>query len=293
MIYHVKKTRVRAVSRLMPVVLLVIMLLPLSNGYGNTNFYGDGSGNVDLIWRKNGPPGGGGEIEIWHMNNTTKLWTDYPNPYFYDLDMRICGTGDFNNDGKSDILWRNYATGENEVWLMDGFVNIGIQSVETITDLEWRIVGTGDFNGDGNVDIVWRKFSNGKVLVWYMDGATRIGSHRLGFELDPNWHIEAVGDFNGDGKPDIVWRSYDTAGEVRIWYVDNETITGVQFVDYVPTLDWKLEGAEDFDNDGNTDLIWRNYNDGKIRIWYMDGAVRTSWIGLPKRTDLYWEIENH
>lgn len=32
----------------------------------------------------------------------------------------IEGTGDFNKDGNIDILWRNYRTGRNVIWLMNG-----------------------------------------------------------------------------------------------------------------------------------------------------------------------------
>jgi hypothetical protein len=42
----------------------------------------------------------------------------------------IAGSGDFNRDGKSDILWQNSSTGERIIWLMDGttfqsFVSLG------------------------------------------------------------------------------------------------------------------------------------------------------------------------
>jgi hypothetical protein len=33
---------------------------------------------------------------------------------------RIAGTGDFNGDGETDILWQNSATGERAIWLMNG-----------------------------------------------------------------------------------------------------------------------------------------------------------------------------
>jgi hypothetical protein len=32
----------------------------------------------------------------------------------------IVGTGDFNRDGRADILWYNSSTGETQIWLMDG-----------------------------------------------------------------------------------------------------------------------------------------------------------------------------
>jgi hypothetical protein len=34
-------------------------------------------------------------------------------------DWRICGTGDYNGDGRSDILWQN-STGDVAVWEMNG-----------------------------------------------------------------------------------------------------------------------------------------------------------------------------
>jgi hypothetical protein len=29
--------------------------------------------------------------------------------------------GDFNGDGKADLVWRNTATGQHAIWLMDGY----------------------------------------------------------------------------------------------------------------------------------------------------------------------------
>jgi hypothetical protein len=57
-----------------------------------------------------------------------------------DLNWDIGGTGDFDSDGQTDILWRNGATGENAVWLMNG-TNL-TQGVLTtpVADLNWQIV---------------------------------------------------------------------------------------------------------------------------------------------------------
>jgi hypothetical protein len=41
-------------------------------------------------------------------------------PGFVTSDWTVAETGDFNGDGKSDILWRNTSSGEIVIWLMDG-----------------------------------------------------------------------------------------------------------------------------------------------------------------------------
>ena len=41
-------------------------------------------------------------------------------PSWEDLNWTINGTGDFNGDGQTDILWQNEAEGGVVVWLMDG-----------------------------------------------------------------------------------------------------------------------------------------------------------------------------
>jgi FG-GAP repeat len=60
----------------------------------------------------------------------------------------IAGTGDFNGDGYSDILWRN-TNGDVVIWLMNGttVLNPGGPSFVENVPTHWFIAGTGDFNG--------------------------------------------------------------------------------------------------------------------------------------------------
>ena len=57
------------------------------------------------------------------------------------------GTGDFNGDGLSDILWQN-SSGEVVIWEMNGTNVIGSGSLGN-PGPSWHAIGTGDFNGDG------------------------------------------------------------------------------------------------------------------------------------------------
>ena len=79
----------------------------------------------------------------------------------------IVGTGDFNGDGKSDILWRD-TSGTVAIWLMNGFANVGSGGSRNGAN-HWSVAETGDFNGDGKSDILWRDTS-GDVAIWFMNG---------------------------------------------------------------------------------------------------------------------------
>ncbi|MCA1994845.1 MAG: hypothetical protein LDL41_22770 [Coleofasciculus sp. S288] len=50
------------------------------------------------------------------------------------------GTGDFNGDEQTDILWRNEATGQNAVWLMNGTDIAQGVFLTPVDDLNWQMV---------------------------------------------------------------------------------------------------------------------------------------------------------
>jgi len=85
--------------------------------------------------------------------------------------------GDFDGDGKTDIVWRDLSNGDVHVWLMNGLgLNPGSGFVRNAA-LTSTISGVGDYDGDGRADILWRD-ANQMVSVWFMSGpsVTAIGS---------------------------------------------------------------------------------------------------------------------
>jgi hypothetical protein len=94
---------------------------------------------------------------------------------------------DFNNDGRSDILWQqNNGTGV-WIWEMNGTTPIGGGSAGA-GPASYHIVGTGDFNNDGKSDILWQQDNGTGVYIWEMDGTTQIGGGSAGAG-GASWHI--------------------------------------------------------------------------------------------------------
>ena len=84
-------------------------------------------------------------------------------------DWTVQGIGDFNGDGKADILWR-HTSGALYTWFMDG-TRIPNSGVPGNQGTDWSVQGVGDFNGDHKADIVWRHTSGG-FSTWFMSGTS-------------------------------------------------------------------------------------------------------------------------
>ena len=98
----------------------------VGNGWsivGTGDFNGDGFG--DILWRNTN-----GDTSIWLMTGTA---TQVSVLSATDLGLvptswSVAQTGDFNGDGKADILWHN-TNGDTSIWLMTGERNAGAGAV--------------------------------------------------------------------------------------------------------------------------------------------------------------------
>jgi hypothetical protein len=252
----------------------------------STDFNGDGQ--TDILWRHAAT----GQNIAWSMSGTDFAAFTWINPAIPDAAWQIVGQGDFNNDGKTDILWRHDIAGLNVVWYMNGTTFLSCEYVyPTIPDPSWKIAGVEDFNGDNQSDILWWNTATGGVIVWLMNGSNLVSWQWIAESAtDLNWKIVGVGDFNVDGKPDILWRNA-AGGENLVWFMNGVSMQGSAAITAESDANWKIVGVRDFNGDGNADILWRHAVSGSTRIWVMSGTdvVSTRQV-TPTIEDANWKI---
>ena len=145
---------------------------------------------------------------VWHAAElgAVGVWTDGTDNWVsisggFDKNWTMLGTGDFNGDGKDEILFQNgtnfYTTDINSNFASLGGFGAG-----------WEVRAIGDFSGDGKDDLVLFHKDTGSVVKLENGQASSYAS--LG-QLDANdWFIVGAGDYNGDGKDDLLVRQYST-----------------------------------------------------------------------------------
>lgn len=201
--------------------------------------------------------------------------------------------GDLNGDGRADLVWRDYSTGNMTVWLMGDDGKPQLSGPPTLapgmTDggkpgasgsLEWTLRGLRDMNADGKADLVWQHGSDGRAVVWHMDGsqATSLSEYQRGDST--NWRIVGLGDLNGDGWGDLVWRN-DASGAVQAWLMTGPD-SGVE-----PAYEqrdiamgdqaalWQVKAVGDFCAPGYDDVYCKHWESSEAKIVTLDGEEFT------------------
>lgn len=168
---------------------------------------------------------------------------------------------DFDGDGRSDVLWRNVASGENTIWL--GAVATSRKPVATVAgDGNWKVMGAGDFNGDQVSDILWRNTRTGSNAIWYSGSSSTAKTLMAVTNLD--WNIVGIGDFDSDGVSDIFWRNRRSG--VNVIWRSGDYATSMPVTTVAQTA-WQVVGIGDFNGDGASDVLWRNAATGANTIW--------------------------
>ncbi|MGN6057153.1 MAG: FG-GAP-like repeat-containing protein [Sphingomicrobium sp.] len=254
---------------------------------GTGDFNADGS--VDLLLRNTN-----GTIKDWLGGANGSLTDNSANStHAVPTDWTVAGTGDFNGDGHSDILWRN-SSGTVTDWLgtANGDFTANWASFATSVPNAWQIVGTGDFNGDGRDDILWRNTTTGTITDFLANetGGFTDNYANAAVQVPTAWSVIGTGDFNGDGLTDILWRNGTTVTDWLGTATGGFTANWNNFHTSVPTS-WNVAQTGDFNGDGIDDLLWRG-SDGSITDWLgtTAGSFTDNWAHAHTAVSTTWHV---
>jgi hypothetical protein len=183
--------------------------------------------------------------------------------------------GDYDNDGRLDILLSGYTLTEGIAGIFhnngDGTfsnINVGLDYVYNGS------VAWGDYDNDGKLDVL---ISGGVTEVWHNNGNGT-------FSINTNANLTpltsssvAWGDYDNDGRPDILIAGNSSIGELRqsmlvleVWRNNGDgTFSNIQ-ANITPITSGSVAWG-DFDNDGRLDIlltgnlvtqVWRNNGNG-------------------------------
>ena len=157
--------------------------------------------------------------------------------------------GDFNNDGKLDVVM----TGENIVRVFLGNGDGTVQpEVDYAVPSAHMVSAIADLNGDGNLDIV----TNGAcVLLGNGDGTFTQG--HCGWGITYPYGSLVVADFNGDGKLDVATIDESSSLLILLGFGDGTWALPITFDLSQAGTGWgnSTFGVADFNDDGKLDFV--------------------------------------
>ena len=191
--------------------------------------------------------------------------------------------GDFNGDGRDDLIARETATGR--LWLYPG-TGSGLGARVDIGK-GWaamrEITAIGDMDRDGRPDLVAVETSTGRLLLYPGKGTGLGAGSQLGVR---DWNLldelAGVGDVDGDGVGDLIARAKDT-GMLRL-YSGWRTMNSFRQVLPGGAGLRGLTGAGDFDRDGTIDLMATDAATGTLYRY----PVRPGGLGFRYRSRRAW-----
>ncbi len=227
---------------------------------GGTQIDGNGSGQAGSNWVR--------DFVVVPLNTAT-----FPATTTLNTGNSPCSiaTGDFNGDGKLDLVTANYVSNTVSVFIGNGSGGSVAASTYATGGTDPTSVAVGDFNGDGKLDIVVANFASNTVGVLLGNGSGGFAPAVTYPTGGTGPCSVAVGDFNGDGKLDIAVAN-ETSGTVGVLLgTGNGTFAAVTTVSTGGSYPRSL-ALGDFNGDGKLDIAVANENSNTVGVLLGNGA---------------------
>jgi hypothetical protein len=177
---------------------------PTSLATGDLN----GDGNVDLVVANNGS----NNVTVLLGTGSGGFNEANGSPFGSGTKPNSVAVGDFDGDGRPDIVVANYGSNDLTQLLGDGSGGFSPASDSPIAvGAGPAFVAVGDLNGDGRLDLAVANFGPSSVTVLLGDGSSGFGpAPGSPFATGTNPISISIGDLNGDGRSDLVTADFSS-----------------------------------------------------------------------------------
>lgn len=190
----------------------------------------------------------------------------------------IAASGDFNGDGKADLIW---TSNNRDLYMWTNNNGSGFTStyIGTYPD-GWTLVGAADMNGDGVDDLIWENQNNCEYGYWLMNGTQVI--NRTTISVTCGYHIkfiETAFDSPNGTTPAIYWQGPANENGISPYYqwLPQGQTPNASFYGYAPS-NWSfVSGSRPYASSigifFSLDVFYGSVTGGVTGLWWCANSL--------------------